>query len=209
LVRADLVAFKGRQLTELLAFLVRSFAKMDKDVSADREEARRLVDEANTAVKDSSTREMPIFDWQAYVSALVKWYAHIYQVTSSATFYDPRTARPEGHGEASHMAVLRRNEAWLFNRGKLVDTDMRVTDAATALFDAYVKVGTASNVEERFVTAYQHWLDALENVFPTLMAIADARHAFIDRIRNRNVGTIDQPHSLGAVLDRHLGPSSL
>ncbi len=202
LVRADLVSYKFGRVLALLKFLSDSFAAMDKDVSTERTEARSLLSEATTALQGYDTREMPINDWQAYISTLVKWYAHIYQVTDFATFHDPRTARPEGHGEGTHMAVLRRNEAALFDLGQLVDKPERVVQAATALFDAYVKVGADSNIEQRFVTAYHHWLAALKSAFPTLMSMREARAAITSSIRNRNVGTATQSQTLGAVLDR-------
>jgi hypothetical protein len=202
LVRADLISYKNGKVTALLQFLSDSIAAMGKDVATERTEARNLLSDASTALNGYDTREMPIHDWQAYLSMLVKWYAHIYQVTDYATFHDPRTARPEGHGEGTHMAVLRRNEATLFDYGKFVDTPERIVQAATALFDAYVKVGAATNVEERFVTAYHHWLAALKSVFPTLMSMPAAREAITNSIRSRNVGTLSEPQTLGAVLDR-------
>lgn len=197
LVRHDVISYSGQPLTALLDFLARSFAVIKLDIAGAYAEAHELVVKAEGALTGREQRRMPLHDWQALVSIVVKWYAHAYSVSESASFFDARTHwRPEGHAEGVQMAALRRNEIALINFGRLVDTPARVREATSALLDAYIP--SSERNEDRFVTAYDHWLAALSHTFPTVMAAG--KDTIVADVAAKNVGIANAPRRLAEIL---------
>lgn len=193
LVRHDLMAYQHAPLSQLMTFLDKSFRFLATDVAIS--EGREIVAKAQGALVDLDKRTMPVHDWQAFASMLTTWYALAYQLSKSATFHDPRTARPEGHSEAIHRRVMERNERALVNHRELIDAPTRVVAAATKLFDAYVP---HPGVSQSVSSAFEHWLDALRHTYPQLMAVGEAE--IVAEIKRRNISTASAPVNLGTVL---------
>jgi len=187
------MAFDNNQLGELLDFLVKAFTRLRNEVKG---EGPALIDHALGALKQVGEREMPIHDWQAFVSMLVRSYAHAHQLSVSATFFDPRTHwRPEGHAEAPHRATLERNEKALSSQGRLLDAPQDVVTAAVALFD-----GFAGNTSSRakLAPAYATWLEFMRKTYPTIMQAGGTQ--ILEGMRKKNVGTKELHVALGSVV---------
>lgn len=166
LVRHQMASFRGSSLGELLGFLRESFASLADDVSI--EDGRAIVDQARGLLEKWHDKKIAMHDWQSLVSSLVRLYFIAYQVSESASYVTPTDlGRALGHGEASHMKVLRRNEFSLQAGGGLADSTQRVTQAALKLMDAY-KTSTLGSAE--IVNVFVHWRGAMRRGFPELMA---------------------------------------
>ena len=130
--RAQLGSMNGKPLGTLLDFLLASFAELAKENGGKHQD---LVKHATTELSKLKDKRRPIHLWQSDTSLAVKWYAHAHQLAPSTTFYDVAAHGAFGHGEASHMEVLRANEVSAYNSNQLVNSADRVYEAAYKLMD--------------------------------------------------------------------------
>lgn len=164
LMRADLAAFAGTPLSGVIEELGRRSVGQLQDL--DVPDAVSLALANIEQLRRLAGASLPIHQWQAVISDLVRRYTLVYQKLGSASYVDETTlGRALGHGEGPHMERLRQNEAYAKENGDLKDPPGTVVAAVVALFDAHVN-GTLS--AERFVSAALHWHEMVNRVFPTL-----------------------------------------
>jgi hypothetical protein len=166
LVRHHIASFSGKPLGALLAFLDKSFPALLADIQ--NPEGRGLAQIALQTLHQHRSGTYPLHDRQPLVSALVRWYFIAYQASESASYVNPDEAeRAQGHGEASYMLTLRRNEFILESGAPLADSPEQVAIAATALFDASV---TPVLDRQGITNAFGHWREAMQGGFPHILA---------------------------------------
>ena len=184
--RNEVVSFRNRPVADLLAYLRDELRALVGDVPNDDMAALCTfgLSEVERVIRDNPAA--PLHMWQADLSRLLTWYAHIHQKAASATYHDPRTARASGHGEAKHMAVLRRCEERLYNSNERDAPDERVVEAAVKLMDVHISMKPAT--VQRVIA---RWRQALQRSFPRVIA---AYWVLIrDGAARSNVNTEAQP----------------
>jgi hypothetical protein len=182
LTREAMLSYANQELISLLTYLQGAFLKLEQQIDESKVgehnnrfngqiEGKQLVTHAQEQLEDVETKNWPIHIWQHYVSQLVKYYFHAYQVALTTAYADERThGKALGHGEGAHMDTLRRNEEHLRNHNKLMNEPTQVVKAALALYDACIPQTpqVKANLEMRFMLAYDHWKEALQMAFPCL-----------------------------------------
>lgn len=192
LVRHQMMGFGGKTVNQLLTFIATNLKSLLQDIK--NKDGLQVAKLSWDAIETNFNKMLPIHEWQALVSALMRWYLIAYSVAESASYLHTKELdRPLGHGEAWCMATLRRNEYSLASGMDLVNDKEDVIKAATGLMDAYISI----RLDEKGVkNAYYHWHEALIQAFPTVMKVGG------DKIRetmlSRKVG---ESHTFGSVLE--------
>lgn len=103
-----------------------------------------------------------IFFWQRLASDLLGNYVHYYQLSESATYAD---AQAVGHGEPTHMAVLRGAESVLKVTPSLKSSVLEeVKQSAVGLLDYKQRLS-----DKNIAQIFHHWINNLYLAFPLLM----------------------------------------
>ncbi len=169
LVRAQIRSHGGGTVQSLLKFAYDDLNTLKAHVA--NHAGAELLQKTVNQLAEVLTSSLPSNAWQVLASDVVRRYMVIYQVSHSATYSDTTTlGRALGHGEASHMEVLRENEASLTNSGKWVHPHTRIIEAATKLMDIQPD---SSLSQKAAYAAYHHWLSALKSSFPKIMSVGE------------------------------------
>jgi hypothetical protein len=163
--RHELTSFRNRPVTHLLAYLRDELRALEGDVPNPDFASLRSFALGEVERIEREDPAVPLHMWQADLSRLVTWYAHIHQRAASSTYHDPRTSRASGHGEATHMDVLRRVEQRLYESNESDAPKDRIVEAAIKLFDVH---GDMAEATVKKVLA--RWERMMRRSFPMVMA---------------------------------------
>jgi hypothetical protein len=167
LARNAIISFAGHPLENLLQHLRDKFAELHDEVTQFAE-ALEAVSSAAQLVEEAGVRRLHIDEWQELVSELVRRFFIAYQAAESTTYVNPEEAdRALGHGEGSHMAVLRRNEYTIDSYHGTLDDEDRIIAAITSMFDASI---TTSLTKENIRSAYKGLFQKLNHTFPLIVS---------------------------------------
>ncbi|MFN8396969.1 MAG: DUF4157 domain-containing protein [Bacteroidia bacterium] len=172
LLRAELASFAMGKADNLLTWLADRFLRMGADLGSNQADALLLNQRCLAQALRLLGGGLPIHQWQALLSELVRMYAIIYQRTLSATFADEKThGRALGHGEASAMKKLTNNEFAILNAKQMPADLDDIVDSLMTLFDGEINKTLSGRA---LATAAIHWRHALGRVFPNVMVAAKA-----------------------------------
>lgn len=164
LVRNTITSFQGQPVIRLLKYLHDRFEELANDVS--HTNGKELVVAGLKKINDCTGSHF-VDEWQAEISEIVRSYFIAHQVAESTSYINPKEAdRALGHGESSHMKVLRRNEYTLSSRGGIIDDEERIGTAVKSMFDAEI---TNSFGEKNVRNAYKGLLHMMNASFPVIM----------------------------------------
>lgn len=159
LARNHIISFQGKSIQALMEYLFGRFQELALEIKID--EGKKIAQDGIALIKANSSKMLPIDEWQRIVSELVRKYFIAYQAAESTTYVNPEEAeRALGHGEASNMAVLRRNEHTIENHDGTLDDEPRILKAIKGMFDAeYTSTLSEAGIKQAFL-GMQHKLKA-------------------------------------------------
>ncbi|WP_143054453.1 eCIS core domain-containing protein [Massilia timonae] len=160
LQRAAQMAMHNRPVAEVLAHYIASMKALAAEEQS--RNCKLLIDSVLVSADSLTGATLPIDTWQQLISRIMVLYIQAYQQAGSSTF---KHGKATGHGEGSHMAVLRNAEEAIIAK---TDVDAnKVIAAAAGLLDGgfYKALGP-----EGYASAVSHWKEALHLAFPELMA---------------------------------------
>ncbi|MBL0385780.1 hypothetical protein JJB07_03880 [Tumebacillus sp. ITR2] len=168
LLRARILSYQRKNLATLLQFLGDEMEKLAAFSTDGEKGAFSLLVDSFKQLIASSKSQWPVNEWQVFASDLLRRYAVIYQAATSTTYADSTTfGKAEGHGESSHMALLRTVEKSLLNKEAPAFSEDKIAESASKLLDIHPE---PSLDVRNAKAAYHHWFQSLKDTFPNVMA---------------------------------------
>ncbi|WP_211463579.1 eCIS core domain-containing protein, partial [Collimonas silvisoli] len=164
LLRHTLMTQNGRTVRQVAEFL---FHDIDRIAEMEQSESVDALLQQVARIPEAFERgRLPVFVWQQLLSRLVVIYTQIYQASRAATF---RKGSPKGHGESHAIALL--SAAQVEAAGDQVIDDPDRIDALTKACGSLLDIAFNPSLgAEAASFSIRHWMAALQQVFPALMA---------------------------------------
>jgi hypothetical protein len=167
LIRHHMMSFSEQSLEGLYQALIEYFLELKADVS--HEEGQEIINQSLKQLILHQKSKLPIHVWQQIISDLLRRYFIAYQIAESSAYINPTEMdRAQGHGEASHMLVLRQTEYYWASNQATPYKEERIINAAISLYDAYI---TNTLNREQVIRSYRHLIRALTHTFPIVMKV--------------------------------------